>query len=155
LSIASINLADLIEPARILELEAQTKEDVLRLLCDRLTGDHRVLDSDAFYEAILERERQISTGIGMGVAIPHVKIPQLTDYVIAVGRSRKGVDFDAMDQKPVHLIFLIGASERQTKEFIHILARVTHLLKHDGIRQALLRADIPGDFLSIIKEHEG
>ncbi|MCL5270187.1 MAG: PTS sugar transporter subunit IIA [bacterium] len=151
----NIKLGELIESDRVLELDVDTKEEVLRILCDQLAEDPRVLDGKALYEAIMRREHQISTGVGMGIAIPHVKIPQVNDYVIAVGRIKKGVDFGAMDGRPVHLVFMIAASDHQTRDFVRILAQVTHLLKHDGIRQALLRAEIPLDFLTIIQEHEG
>lgn len=155
MSLANIKLGDLIEPNQIQDLSRVDKKQCLRILCDRLSEDPRVLDGEAFYQAILRREEQISTGVGLGVAIPHVKIPQITDYLVAVGRIKDGVDFGALDNRPVHLVFLIGASDHQTKEFVRILAQVTHLLKHDGIRQALLRAEIPHDFLKIIREHEG
>lgn len=155
MSLTNIKLDDLLEPSRVLELDVTSKEEALRILCERISEDSRVLDGEAFQKAILKRESQSSTGLGMGIAIPHVKVPDVSDYVMAVGRVKNGIEFDSLDGRPVYLIFMIGASDHQTKEFVRILARVTHLLKHDGIRQALLRADIPEDFLSIVREHEG
>ena len=155
MSLTNIKLDDILEPDRVLELETSSKDEALKILCDRMAEDPRVLDGKAFYQAIIKRESQSSTGLGMGIAIPHVKVPEVSDYIMAVGRVKDGIEFDSLDGRPVHLIFMIGASDHQTKEFVRILARVTHLLKHDGIRQALLRASIPQDFLSIIREHEG
>ena len=146
-------LGELLRPDRILELDVRTKEESLRLLASMCARDPRVTDGEAFFKAIMRREAQVSTGVGMGIAIPHVKIPEVTDYIAAVGRSREGIPFDAHDGKPVHLIFMIGASDRQTREFVKLLAQVTHLLKPHATREALMIAQIPEPFLDIIKAH--
>jgi len=151
---AAPRLIELLDPARIIDLEVETKEEALRRLSQLFQGDPRVLDAEVFHQAILRREQLVSTGVGSGIAIPHVKIPQVTDYVAAVGRLRRGIDFAALDNQPVHLIFMIGASDRQTREFVRILAQVTHLLKDPATRQKLLDAEIPDGFLQIIQQHE-
>jgi hypothetical protein len=74
--------------------------------------------------------------------------------VIAIGRCHQGIEFEALDHQPVSLIFMIAASDRQTKEFVRLLAKVTHLLKDYDIRQALLSAAIPGDFIHLICANE-
>jgi mannitol/fructose-specific phosphotransferase system IIA component (Ntr-type) len=147
-------LSDLIPADCILELETATKGEALRVLSEQVSRTDRVLDGGAFFRALMEREGQASTGVGMGIAIPHVKIPEVSDYVVAVGRSRQGIPFDALDGKPVHLVFMIGASDRQTREFVKILAQVTHLLKAEPVRESLKRAAIPDEFLSVIRENE-
>ncbi|MEN6626735.1 MAG: PTS sugar transporter subunit IIA [Candidatus Sumerlaeia bacterium] len=144
-------LSDLIVPERILELDATPKIETLRILSEACAQSEQVANGEAFYQAVLKREAMISTGVGMGIAIPHVKIPEVTDYVAAVGRSRQGIDFDALDGAPVHLIFMIGASDRQTREFVKILAQVTHLLKSRSTREALLAAPIPHSFIEIVR----
>ena len=88
----------------------------------------------------------------MGIAIPHVKIPQVSDYVIAVGRSRQGIEFNALDGRPVQLIFMIAASHEQTREFVKILRDVTLLLKCGQVREQLLQAQVPQEFYRIIQE---
>jgi mannitol/fructose-specific phosphotransferase system IIA component (Ntr-type) len=147
------SLDSLIQPDHIIELNVSDKDAALRVMCESLTSDPRILDAGAFLNAIMERERQASTGVGLGVAIPHVKIPQVTDYVMVVGRSKTGVEFQSIDGKPVQLIFMIGASDRQTRDFVKILRDVTHLIKHDDTRQALLDAEIPGGFYRLLNEH--
>ncbi len=146
-------LGELLSLDRVLELKARTKEQALRELATACALDGRVSDGEAFYQAILRRERQVSTGVGMGIAIPHVKIPEVGDYIAAVGRSSEGIPFDALDGQPVHLIFMIGASDRQTREFVKILAQVTHLLKPHATREALMAAQIPEPFLEIIRAY--
>lgn len=144
-------LSDLLVPERILELDATPKVETLRILSEACAQSAQVTNGEAFFRAVLKREAMISTGVGMGIAIPHVKIPEVTDYVAAVGRSRQGLDFDALDGAPVHLIFMIGASDRQTREFVKILAQVTHLLKSRATREALLAAPIPHSFIEIVR----
>lgn len=147
-------LSQLIVPDRILELNVTTKKEALRELSAACAKTPQVTSEEAFFEAILKREAQVSTGVGMGVAIPHVKIGEVTDYVAAVGRCRQGIPFDALDDGPVNLIFMIGASDRQTREFVKILAQVTHLLKSRAAREALLAAPIPHSFIEIIRSAE-
>ena len=94
------------------------------------------------------------SAIGLGVAIPHVKISEVNDYVISVGRSTAGIEFDSLDDKPAHLFFMIGASDRQTRDFVKMLARVMRLLKKVDVRERLLSADLPGEFLEIIRQDD-
>lgn len=150
----SISLHKLISAKRIIDLEANTKTEALTELIDLLDDDPNVLDSAVFSEAIFKREELVSTGVGLGIAIPHVKIPEVKDYVIAIGRKRSGIDFDSMDNNPVKLVFMIGASERQTRDFVKMLARVMKLLKNEDNRNKLLEAELPDEFLNIIREDD-
>lgn len=147
-------LGDLIQSDRVLDLEPAEKPAILRALCEQLGEDPRVLNAEAFYNAILRREDQASTGVGLGVAIPHVKIPEVTDYVIAVGRVGRGVDFAAIDGKPVHLVFMIGASDRQTRDFVKLLAQITRMLKDESVRRELIEAPDAEAFVEAIRHHE-
>jgi mannitol/fructose-specific phosphotransferase system IIA component (Ntr-type) len=149
-----IRLSEMITPARIIELDVLPKESALKHLCDTLRSCAEVRDPDVFYRSILKREEQSSTGVGMGIGIPHVKIPEVTDYVMAVGRCARGIDFQSHDGQPVHLIFLIGSSDRQTREFVKILASLTKLLKSERNRKELLEADTPGVFIRLLREYE-
>lgn len=150
----TIQLSDLIEPSRIVDLKASTKHEALAELCDLLADDPNVVDSSAFLEAVYKREELVSTGVGLGIAIPHVKIAEVKDYVISVGRKTEGIEFDSLDGQPVRLIFLIGASDRQTRDFVKMLARVMRLLKDGANRVALLEAELPGPFLDIIRKDD-
>lgn len=147
-------LSELIAGDCITDLQGRSKSDVLLELSELLQRSEKISDGAAFHRALMAREAQASTGVGLGIAIPHVKIPQVVDYVVGVGRSKAGVEFDAIDGKPVHLIFMIGASDRQTREFVKILAQVTHLLKSAQVRDALMHAEIPDQFLNVIRENE-
>lgn len=151
---SGIRLHELIRPERVVDLKASNKNDALAELCNLLASDPNVLDTEALLDAIYKREELISTGVGLGVAIPHVKIPEIKDYVFCVGRKVEGIEFDSLDGKPVQLIFMIGASDRQTRDFVKMLARVMRMLKQEPTRQALLETKIPDDFLQIIREDD-
>ncbi|MCH8332500.1 PTS sugar transporter subunit IIA [Candidatus Sumerlaeota bacterium] len=151
---STIKLRDLIRPEDIVDLKATTKREVLKELADLLTSHPNILNCGAFLEAIYKREELVSTGVGLGVAIPHVKIPEVTDYVICVGRKKEGIEFDSLDGQPVRLVFMIGASDRQTRDFVKMLARVMRLLKEGANRVALLEAELPGEFLDAIAKDD-
>lgn len=149
-----IQLHTLIRPERIVDLKATTKKEALQELAEMVAGDPNVTDGQAFIDAIFKREELVSTGVGLGVAIPHVKIPEVKDYVIAVGRKNDGIEFDSLDQQPVRLIFMIGASEQQTRDFVKMLARIMRLLKNGSNRVALLEAALPDGFLDVIRRDD-
>lgn len=143
---------ELLSTERIVELETRDKTEALRILSAALSRDGRVRDGAALFEAILRREAIASTDIGHGIAAPHVKIPEVTDYVAALGRSRTGIDFGGAE--PARLIVMIAASDRQTREFVHLLAALTHLVKAGEVRNALLEAPGAEAILAFLDEYE-
>jgi len=149
-----IQLHRLIPRERVVDLRATTKREALRELADLLAGDPNVTDLRAFLGAIYKREELVSTGVGLGVAIPHVKIPEVRDYVFAVGRKVEGIEFDSLDGQPVRLVFMIGASDKQTRDFVKMLARVMRLLKNGATRVKLLEAALPDEFLDILRKDD-
>src|SRR5664279_51960 len=82
----------LIQPGLVLDLPPLPKQEALAHLCKAMAADARVLDGEALLQAVLQREEMSSTGIGLGLAIPHVKIPQVTDFILAIGRCREGLE---------------------------------------------------------------
>ena len=146
-----IDLSDFLRADAIADLTAKTKSDAIDELCAIISKHPHVTDSAAFRDAMIDRERLLSTGIGLGIAVPHVKIPSVRDYVIAVGRVRHGIEFESIDGEPVQLVFMIGASEHQARGFVQILARVVRLAKDDERRRRLLEADLPDEFLEIVR----
>jgi fructose-specific phosphotransferase system IIA component len=133
----------MIDEARIVDLRATTKEEALRELVDVLATSPNVTDKDDLLQAIFEREKVISTGVGIEVALPHVKIPSVKDFAVAIGRSHKGIDFDSLDEKPVYIIVMIGANEKQAGEFLKVLAKLVLKLKNHKFRKAVMFAKTP------------
>jgi len=91
-----------------------------------------------FKKALLKRESIMSTGIGYGVAIPHVKLPQIEEFFITVGIHKRGVNWDSLDCKPVYLIFLIAGPEKKQEKYLRILAQLTTVIKKPERRQQFI-----------------
>jgi len=148
-----LKLADLITKDRIVELKGTTKDDVLEELVDALAGAQEVEDREAFFRAILDRESILSTGIGLGIAVPHAKIPSVKTLVAALGKTKRGINYGALDDQPVHIVVMIGGNDAQQADYIRALARVTLLLKNEKIRDAIIGAESPDRVYDILKEY--
>lgn len=122
------------------ELKATSKRAVLAELSEILSRDAEGLPPGAMVEVLLEREKLGSTGIGDGIAIPHGKLKNLDRLMISFGRSRQGIDFDAIDGKPVHLFFLLMAPESSTGQHLKALAKISRMLKDPEFRNDLMAA---------------
>ena len=136
------------------ELKAATKEAALAELAHVLTQAGRTGDQEEMVKVLLARERLGSTGIGDGIAIPHGKIRGIEDLMIAIGRSHKGVDFNAMDSKPVHLFFLLMAPENSSGQHLKVLARISRLLKDNILRKNLMEAESPDKLFNLLVEKD-
>ena len=139
----SVDLSKMIDESRIIDIKGTQKEESLNELIDTICLSPLITDKETFARAIFEREKIISTGVGIGVAVPHVKIPVVKDFVASIGRSFKGVDFQALDEKPVNIIVMIGASDKQAGEFLKVLAGVVLKLKDKDFRRAVMLARSP------------
>jgi mannitol/fructose-specific phosphotransferase system IIA component (Ntr-type) len=148
-----IRLANLIAPERIVDLKATTKNEALRELIAVIETAQEVTNGNAFEESVLEREKILSTGIGLEFAVPHVSIPSVSNFVMAIGRCKAGIDFDAMDGRPVKIILLIASSEEQRDAFLKVLAKVVHLFKEEAFRKKVLKAKDAVEVLALLKPY--
>lgn len=135
------------------DMDSGDKEGVLEVLADTLTEVSGTSRRE-LVRVLLERERLGSTGIGGGIAIPHGKLKSIDKLLLAFGRSRKGVDFDAMDGKPTHLFFVLITPEGSTGIHLKMLARISRLLKDSSFRERLMAADTRDDLYQIIKSED-
>ncbi len=140
--------------AIVLNLQSKEKFEVIGELVRPLVATGAITEESEFVSAIVRRENMESTGIGVGVAIPHARTKAVSSIVLAFGRSDSGVDFNSLDGKPSHLIFLIAAPEEQKTEYIMTLARLSKLLRKDEVRIGLNKAGSPDDVLRVIVQHE-
>ena len=147
-----ITYEELVKNAPVVELHAKGKDDALRELAESFRNEAKVTDVDRFIQAIFEREKVISTGIGIGVAVPHVKIPEVQDFVLAFGRHHGGLDYDSLDDQPVHLVAMIGASDSQAGEFLKMLAQLVQTFRAKDVRRRLLLAKSPEEFRQTMLE---
>lgn len=137
-----------------LDLTARTKEETITLMVERLGRSGEIEDSTAFLREVSQREASGTTAIGRGVAIPHARIDGLEKIVMAIGRLAKGIDFGAEDGEPVRLLFLLAAPEEHAAEYLKVLARLSKLLKENGLRKKLLKAKEAEAVLNAIEEAE-
>jgi nitrogen PTS system EIIA component len=137
-----MKLSELITPEDIsARLTAGDKLGVLKELVGLLGRRRPGLDTDGMLKTLLERERLGSTGTGEGVAIPHGKADSISELMICFGKSETGIDFDAMDGKPVHLFFLLVAPTDSIGTHLSALARISNLLNNESVRRDLLEAE--------------
>lgn len=103
---------------------------------------------------LMDREQLGSTGIGDGIGIPHGKLKNLESLALGFGLSRKGVDFESMDGRPVYIFFLLITPENSTGLHLKLLARISRILKNDGFRKKLLNATNSDEIFNIIQEED-
>ena len=150
-----MELTEFISPQLIkLELQSTRKVDAIKELIDLLDRAGYVTDAEAFLKSVLEREKVGSTGIGKGIAIPHSRTATVREVVVAIGRSPAGIEFDALDNKPVQLIFLIAAPVESGGLYLKALARLSRLLRYQEFRNALMEAKTVDEVIKIISAEE-
>ena len=148
-------LSELLSPVRIkVPLGSRTKTDVLRELVNLVAAPGEAASALAILASVNERERVLSTGIGGGIAIPHGKIPHADQLVLAAGVSPGGIDFDALDGKPVHLFFLLIGPESASGAHVKALGRISRLLRREPLRAELVASQSADAFLRVIQAAE-
>ncbi|MBN1257909.1 MAG: PTS sugar transporter subunit IIA [Planctomycetes bacterium] len=150
-----IRFRDFIAPTAVIdELEAQSKNELLVTMVDVLvaTGQVRQETRKGILKALQEREKLGSTGIGQSVAIPHAKHPSIKKIVGVLGRSREGVEFDALDGKPVHLFFLVISNQNSPSDHLECLAYISKYLRDDNFRRFLLNARDKAEIIELLAE---
>lgn len=150
-----MDLSDICHQSSIsLDLSSQTKEDVLKEMAELAAKGGKIKSVDALFDALMEREAIKSTGIGSGIAIPHATAKGVEGLVLALGISENGIEFDALDNQPVHLIFLLAGEPRQQTSFLSILSKISRFFRHRDFRKQVLDASSAGEIFTLIKEHE-
>lgn len=133
-----MNLEQLITPERVVcRNDVQSKKKALEILSQCLAAASTDLDSRAVFDSLLGRERLGSTGLGQGVALPHGRLAKIPHAIGAVLKLDRGIDFDAMDQQPVDLLFGLIVPEHFTDEHLKILAYLAEMFSNQGFCQQL------------------
>ena len=138
----------------LVDLKGETKEDIIAELIDTLAVDDAISDRDKVLQAVLEREKIMSTGIGDGIAIPHGKSDAVEKLVAALGTQRRGVDFEALDGEPAYVFFLLVSPANVSGPHIKALARISRLLKNDDFKKKLIAAETAAEIIEIIETEE-
>ena len=123
------SLSRLISPDRITWLDQDNKIDCLRGLVQCLSESEELGNEDSIFDAIMEREQLLSTGFGLGLAIPHAKLNIIDDFIVGLAIHRDRVPFDSLDDQPVHILVMILGPDQKQDEYLKVLSRVTAFLK--------------------------
>ena len=151
-----MRLLEILKPENVkVPLEATTKNDAIAELVNLLAKNGSVTDARKVLDAVLERESTRTTGIGNGLAIPHGKCAGTKELVMAIGKAATPIDFQAIDGRPVSLIWLLTSPPDKTGPHIHALARISRLMTIDKFRQNLMAAKTAQEvFDAIVKQEE-
>lgn len=138
----------------IAELNSIDKESAINELIDLFKNDSRVDDIEKVRQAILDREKIMSTGVGKGFAIPHGKTDSVKEIIAAFGRKKDGIEYDALDGNPVNLIFLLVGRDTMISAHIKLLSRVSRMMNKDDFRLRLLNAETSEEIMNVFLEEE-
>ena len=150
-----MDLADILTKEQILpDLQATTRWEAIDELVNNLvtTGKIQPQNREAIAAAVKKRETSMSTGIGFGIGIPHASTDLIPEVVGALGRSRTGVNFDALDNQPVNLVMLFLVPQGQFQKHLHTLASFAKILHKAEFRAVLAQAPDAEAMLKVIKE---
>jgi len=120
-----------------LDSQAHSKRAIITEMANTLTS----IDPDLVMEVVMEREHLGSTGIGHGVAIPHGRMPDLAAPILALARHSEGIDFDAIDGKPVHIVVLLLVPDCDDRQHLELLAQLARNLQQQSFRQKIMQAE--------------
>lgn len=151
-----MRFCECLKPERIkLGLAASRKKEAIKEVAQLLASGPEMTDFECFLRDIFERETVESTGIGNGVAVPHARSDGVNAFVVGVGSSSNGIEFGAVDGKPVRLLFCMGTPRRNVTEYLRMLAHLTRLVQQNGLVQRLLSAANPEEFIGVFRDTEG
>src|SRR5438093_12004610 len=150
-----MRLIDILKPQNIkVPLLAKQKTDAIAELVNMLAHNGELKDAKKVLDSVLDREATRTTGIGNGLAIPHGKCAGTDHLVMAIGKPATPIDFQAIDGRPVNIIWLLNSPPDKTGPHIHALARISRLMTIDKFRQSLAGAKTPQEVYDIIQQQE-
>lgn len=151
----NVKLSDVLTENRILiNIHGKDKYDVLEKMVHAVKTSEKVKDVENLLKKVLEREKIKSTGIGGGIGIPHAQTSGVTDIIACLGISESGVEFNSLDGKPVHLIFLIATRERTNNTYLGLLSRIARLFIDEPFKQKIIQSTSPEEIINLIREKE-
>jgi len=134
-------LPKILSPDRVVFLEGSKKENALKTLCAVLATSPMVPNEEELEAAIFRREELMSTGIGFGIGVPHVRLPSVGDLVLALGIAREPLtDYSSLDEVPVQIVCMVAAGGTQHPHYIRALSAISSRLKEDAVRNSLIAA---------------
>lgn len=148
-------IRDVLRPECVLLLNVTRKTDAFKALVECLVVQNHVSDREELTQALARREELMSTGIGLGVGVPHVRLPSVTSMVMAAAVSQNDItDYASLDGMPVRLIFMIVAGAGQHADYLRILSSIGRRIKVPHLRDRLLDAPDPQSFFNLLVDVE-
>ncbi len=135
-------------------LPGTSKEEIINSMIELVASSKNVIDKEKVRQAILEREKIMSTGVGNGFAIPHGKTDAVKDIVAAFAVTERPVDYQALDDQPVRLVFLLVGKDSLVGPHIRLLSRISRLMNKEGFREELLKSKSPKEVLELFRREE-
>ncbi|MDN3513108.1 MAG: PTS sugar transporter subunit IIA [Candidatus Brocadia sp.] len=138
----------------IINLVGRDKYDVLVKMAQVTRTSEKVTNEADLLKKVIEREKIKSTGIGGGIGIPHAQTSGVMDTIACLGTSEQGIEFNAVDGKPVHLVFLIATKERTDSKYLGLLSRIARLFIDEIFKQQVIKSHSPEEIMRLIIEKE-
>jgi fructose-specific phosphotransferase system IIA component len=135
-------------------LAGDSKDEIIDAMIDLVGRSPKVLDKGKVRQAIFEREKIMSTGVGNGFAIPHGKTDAVTDIVAAFAVTAKPIDYESLDEKPVRLVFLLVGKDNLVGPHIKLLSRISRLMNKEEFRRRLLEFKTPEEIIEGFRQEE-
>jgi PTS system nitrogen regulatory IIA component len=143
----------ILSPERVVFFDTDEKASALKTLCAALGTSPLIHDEAGLEQAVFRREELMSTGIGFGVGVPHVRLSSVDDLIMALGIARKPLaDYSSLDEIPVQIVCMVAASATQHPQYIRALSAISSRLKDETVRKALIEAK---DAVSVFKIFTG
>jgi len=150
-----VKLSDVLTAERIIiNLNGKDKYDVLERMVKVAKTSEKVTNENDLLKKVIEREQIKSTGIGGGIGIPHAQTSGVTDIIACLGVTEQGIEFNAIDGKPVHLVFLIATKERTNSTYLGLLSRIARLFIDEPFKQRVIKSVSPSEIMNLIIEKE-
>ena len=137
-----------------ISLSGTNRDDCIKELIDKLATAKSITSADSIFDAVIEREKIMTTGVGNGIAIPHCKHSDSLKFSVCLGIQRKGVDFKSIDKKKVNIIFLLVGPENNPGLHIKLLSRISRLMSNEELRQQLLDCKSDKEAFDLIHDEE-
>ena len=135
-------------------MEGTNKTEIIDELINLFKDDERIKNLEEMRNAVHDREKIMSTGVGKGFAIPHAKTDSVNEIIAAFGRLDKPIDFQALDEQPVNLVFLLIGKESLVGPHIKLLSRISSMMNKDEFRESLANATTAEEIYSLFENEE-
>lgn len=141
--------------ANLEKFRQQQKEKVLEELVELLDQSGNVLNKRKLLTDMINRERRASTGLGRGIAVPHVRTSNIRELTIAIARSREGLDFDSADGKPTHFFFVVVSPPHGDEDlYLKIYKHLAEVTSFENALSELLEVESPGEMIRLLRQWE-